>query len=297
LAGLYFETNQTQKAADSLTAFTPETLNRVEQQAYWRLLGQASLNLDAPTALDALRQAYELGSRQPEVLQPLARLAYRAEDWDLARLVYDELLQGSFEPRPEDYLYAGTLAWLSGQPEEAVERLHHLADMPDATLPASAVALAYEAWVNGLAETNAATDQQVSAISAWTDWLIVQHDLEGLLALADYILQAGFDRMTTFTLLEPLETALAEDASGKEKLVLAYMELFVVEVNESLRWELPLPDYILYLRRALFELDRAQFDFAQEYLQEELVRAHAAEILAADFEVEPAEEARLNLSN
>lgn len=296
LAELYFQTNQAQNTADSLTAFTPETLNREGQQAYWQLLGQASLSLDAPTALDALRQAYELGSRQPEVLQPLARLAYQAEDWELARLVYDELLQGGFEPRPEDYLYAGTLAWLSGQPKEAVERLQRLADVPDVTLPASAVALAYEAWVNSLAEINATIDQQVAAISAWTDWLVVQQDLEGLLALADYTLQTGFDRLATFTLLEPLETALAEDASGKEKLVLAYMELFVAEVNESLRWERPLPDYILYLRRALFDLDRAQFNFAQEYLQAELAKAHEAEILTADFEVEPTAEPSLDLS-
>lgn len=92
-------------------------------------------------------------------------------------------------------------------------------------------------------------------------------------------------------------TDLSSKILADSSLVQAYIDLFVAEVNEALRWERPLPDYILHLRRALFELDRAQFDFAQEYLQEELDRAHQAELLAADFSLEPIEEPCLDLSN
>ncbi len=297
VADLHLYTGRPQTTISMLIDLAPEQLNREEQQLYWQLLGLSALSLGEPMALDALRHAYESGNYQPEVLQSLARLAYQAEDWELARQVYVDLQQSGFTPRPEDHLYAGILAWLNGQPDEAVSHLQGLLDTPNVTLPTDAVALAYEAWVSSLVETEASPVQQAIALSSWTDWLVAQQNSDGLLALVERIHQAGFDRATTFELLEPLEFLLADHKTGKARLVQAYMNLFLAEVNEALRWERPLPDYVLHLRRALFELDRAQFDFAQEYLQEELDRAHQAELLAADFALEPIEEPRLDLSN
>jgi hypothetical protein len=57
-----------------------------------------------------------------------------------------------------------------------------------------------------------------------------------------------------------------------------------------------LPEYTLALRRGLFALDRERFDFAQEYLEEELTRAREADLVEADFAPEPSEPERLDLS-
>ena len=67
--------------------------------------------------------AEELTPRESEVLQLLARLAYRNADLDLAQRAYADLLQAGFEAEIQDRLYAGILAWLDDDPTRAVDLL------------------------------------------------------------------------------------------------------------------------------------------------------------------------------
>jgi len=73
--------------------------------------------------------------------------------------------------------------------------------------------------------------------------------------------------------------------------------MLCAEVDVSLRHEQVLPAYILDLRRGLFELDRQQFEFAEEYVRDELHRARAAELLEATFDLEPSAPTQMDLSH
>jgi hypothetical protein len=296
-ADLYLALERPQDAVTILDQIAPDDLTESEQRAYWRLSGLALASTEPAAALEPLRRAYELGMRNPDALQSLARLAYRTGDSNLARLVYTDLLRTGFEPGPQDCLYAGTLAWLEDDPLQAVELLRDgIAALPRESSTSDEVLLAHEALVESLRAVDAPADEIANAISEWTDVLVALNDLDGLARLVESISEAGLDCATTFVLLEAIEPSLADRPDSKEQLAQTYVQLLCAEVDASLRQGQALPAYTLDLRRGLFELDRQQFDFAQAYLQEELTRAREAELIEAHFAPEPSEESVLDLS-
>ncbi|MCP4542428.1 MAG: hypothetical protein GY832_35340 [Chloroflexi bacterium] len=297
-ANLYLILEQPQDVIETLTLVTPEDLSPEEQRVYWELLGHARLIIgQSESALDALIQAYQLGAHAPDVLQPLARLAYQDGNWELAQRAYADLLQSGFEPNLQDCLYAGVLAWLQDDPLQTVELLRDtISSLLHRLGPSGELPIAHEALVESLRAVDAPADDVVSAIGEWTDTLVALNDLNGLERLVGYIADAGLDRATTFALLEAIEPSLVDHPDGKDCLAQIYVRLLCAEVDASLRQGQALPAYTLDLQRDLFGLNRGQFDFTQEYLQGELARARAAELVEADFNLEPAEEEVLDLS-
>jgi len=296
-ANLHLALEQPESAVTWLEQIAPDELMESDQRAYWRLLGLALVAVKSPSALEALRRAYELGVRQPDVLRPLARLAYQADDWTLAQRAYTDLLQSGFEPGLQDRLYAGILAWLEDVPHQAVELLR---DAIPPLLRESGLSrellMAHEALVESLRAVEAPPEDLAGAIGGWTDTLVASNDLEGLERLVGYVVEVGLDRATTFTLLEAIEPSLTDHPPARARLAQTYVQLLCAEVDASLRRGQALPAYTLDLRRGLFELDRERFDFVQEYLEDELARAREAELVAADFALEPVGEPALDLS-
>lgn len=298
-AGLHLDLGQPQEALAALGLVVPENLAPGEQRDYWAMVGRAHLAVEQPgAAVEALHRAYELGTRDPDLLQPLARLAYQAEDWPLASEVYTVLLESDIEPEPQDQLYAGILAWLGDDPAQAKDLLSDaLSTWPCESGPSDALALAHQALVESLVALRAPAEEVTAAIGAWIDVLVAQDDLDGLSDLVELISSFGLERPTTFALLEPLEPSLSDHSVGRQRLAQRYVQILCAEVDASLRQGQALPGYVLDLRRGLFALDRAQLDFAQEYLEDELASAREAELIAAEFDLEPAETESLDLSD
>lgn len=298
IAGLHLDLCQPQRAMTWLEEIVPERLKENERRAYWRLRGLALVTMESPDALEALHHAYQLGGRQPDVLQPLARLAYRTEDWDLAQQIYAELIESGFEASIEDQLYAGILAWLGEEPYQAVKLLENaIPTLSQKSDPSSELLIAHEALTESLRSIGSSPENVARAISDWTDTLMALNDQDGLERLAVYIPEASLDRETAFALLEAIEPVLDDHTAAKENLAQAYAQLLYDEVDIALRQGKKLPDYTLDLRRGLFQLDRERFDFIQEYLQDELGRARDAELVEADFDLEPPDEPALDLSD
>ncbi|MBU1746435.1 MAG: hypothetical protein KKA73_01980, partial [Chloroflexi bacterium] len=256
-ATLYLSLEQSQNAVEVLDRIALEELLPGEHGTYWGLLGRARVVTQPATALAPLRQAYEFGLRTPEVLQPLARLAYQAEDLGLAQRAYTDLLQTGFEPGAQDRLYAGILAWLDSDYAQAVELLAPVLDEQSLDPSISDVlAPAYEALVASRLAVGAAASEVAVALTGWTDVLMSQGDQDGLVRLAENVIEAKLDRPATFALLESIEPSLAEHHDGRQWLAQAYFSLLCAEVDASLRQGRALPTYVLDLRRGLFELDR-----------------------------------------
>jgi hypothetical protein len=156
--------------------------------------------------------------------------------------------------------------------------------------------MAYETLVSCLIDIEARPDEIVNAVGSWIDVLVAESDTEGLTRLVERIPEMGLGRPQAFSLLEAIEPVLYDDPEGRARLIDAYIRLFWREVDNALRNGQPLPEYTLPLRRALFTLDREQFDFAQSYLKDELQRAREADLVEHDFTPEPSESERLDLS-
>ncbi len=297
-ADLHLSLENPQAAVDVLQPVTPESLSPDDRRAYWSLQGRSLVGVDDDKALEALRRAYEAGTRRPDVLRPLARLAYRADDSRLAWKVYTDLLHTGFEPGREDRLYAGILAYYEeDNPAQAVDYLRPtLEALPLDALSAETLLMAYETLVGCLRDIQAPPEELTDAVASWIDLLVAENDLDGLVELIDRILEMELARPRTFALLEAIEPVLYDYPEGRGRLVEAYTGLFWREVEISLRQGKPLPEYTLALRRGLFTLNRERFDFAQEYLEEELARAREADLVEADFAPEPSEPERLDLS-
>lgn len=296
-ADLHLSLENSQAAVDVLQAVTPDELSPDDRRAYWSLQGRSLVRFNDDKALEALRRAYEAGTRRPDVLRPLARLAYREADSRLAWRVYTDLLHTGFEPSLEDRLYAGILAYYEeNDPIQAVDYLRPALEMlPLDALPAETLLMAHETMVGCLRDIQAPPEELTDVAASWIDLLVAEKDLDALVELVDRISEMELDRPRTFGLLEAIEPVLCDYPEGRERLVEEYAKLFWDEVDISLRQFNPLPEYVLDLRRALFALDREQFEFAQDYLEEELKTARDADLVEPDFELEPSQRPALDL--
>lgn len=298
-ADLHLSLDDPQAAVNVLESVTSEDFSSDERRAYWALKGQALADIEPNAALRALRQAYDAGTRRPEVLRPLAQLAYQAHDAKLAWRVYADLLHTGFEPSYEDQFYAGILAYyVENDLAQAISHLRLVLGRPSAEdFPVDTLMMAYETLTECLLEDQASSAEIVDAVSSWIDVMVSKSDLDGLIELIERIPGFGLDPPTVFDLLEAIEPVVSSDAVGRERLVEEYAKLFWDEVDISLRQFNLLPEYVLDLRRALFVLDREQFDFAQDYLEEELKAARDADLVEPDFELEPSERPALDLQD
>lgn len=297
---LHLALGDARAAVDVLKSITFEDFSSDERRAYWNLQGQALAKLnDEGGALEALHQAYEAGTRRPEVLRLLAHLAYREGDSRLAWRVYTDLLHTGFDPSPEDRLYAGILVYYEeDDPFQALDYLRPtLAELPAEVLPTETLPMAYETLTGCLLDIQASAEEIADVVASWADFLVWNNDLEGLIELVERIPRLRLDPPTTFDLLEAIEPVAQSDPVGRERLVEAYTGLYWNEVDISLRQSKPLPAYTLDLRRALFALDREQFNFAQGYLEEELKRARDAELIEDEFKLEYPEPEPLDLQD
>lgn len=289
IANIHLERDNTSVAAQMLRKVPHQDLIADEQRVFWGLYGRALLSSDKEAAQAALRNAYEMGSTQSEVLRPLARLAYRSGNLALAQDIYEVLYESGFEPTLQDNLHTGILAWLDGDLDTAVHELNQLVDIPIDRLPADTATLAYEALLDSLETSDASGEKVINGYSAWLDWLVAQDDQEALFSTVKRITQSDLDGADIFTLLEATEPLLAKDEESKNYLGQTYVNLLCREIDMAIRQKRPLPDYTNDLRRALFALDRQQFDFVQEFLQDEITRARQADIeteLAEELETE-----------
>jgi len=274
------------EARQWLADISAEQLGVADERGYWELRGQLNLQAgDAEAALIALTRAYELGHRATGILQSLAQLAYQANDHALAAQVYRELLATGFEPSLTDHLRAGVLAWLADDWHKAL--IHLRVGLRDSQLERRTVEpLAYLAWVKSLLATRTGGDEVVEAFHEWLDALFAQQqftEVKGYLAL---LIEARLGRATQFALLEPLETITTIIPDLGIQLAAHYERLFCEEIENCLRQVHSLPEYVTNLRRGLFILDRARFEFLQEYLGDELHRAQAADLVPTDFTLE-----------
>lgn len=298
-ADLHLKLSQPQEAMAALELVTPRRLEPGELRSYWGMVGQVRLAAGQPElAIEALHRAYELGAQAPDLLHALARLACQAEDWSLAGQVYRDLLAAGIEPEIHDRLYTGILAWLEDDPQEAVKLLSDIPTTWDHNVWSNdALTLAHQALFDSLVAMRVPTEDLMPCISSWIDVLVAHNDLDGLSQLIDLISSLTLERITTFALLETSESLFIDHAIHRQHLAQVYVRILCAEVDASLRRGQALPTYVLDLRRGLFELDRQQFEFADEYFRDELGRARTAGLLDAEFDLEPTALPELDLSN
>ena len=117
--------------------------------------------------------------------------------------------------------------------------------------------------------------------------------------LAEQLIASGLERETLFNLVEALEPLLCGDEQGKQRLGEVYAQWLITEIDQALRHRSQFSGWMLDLRLALFEMDRAQFNFVQEYLQSELTQARQAQLVQVDYTPEPEKDwwAGINLKN
>jgi tetratricopeptide (TPR) repeat protein len=250
--------------------------------AGWRGIALYEMNLPEE-ARPWLEQAWRVGERDTEVLLRLARLSGKRNDLDLAADPYRWLLECIPERLGiEDYLTIADLADNLGfgdlPPSETVKYFDRLVALASPDLDQISHAAGY---LRRRVELHSEVEDNLMQI-AWQDWLelLAEHkDEDSLVAALSQLQQSmaehHLSRHQAFEILEVLEPYISTLPSLKDWLVRDYMNLAVVEVDESLRQNRNEAPFFVELLRALYVLEPTAGELIHEQRQLKLDGASA----------------------